>query len=172
MTTTKFNPKSGQNNPLRRVPGGFLVTRQREQLARAGRDIHGNQILPPNPHRIHFDEIELAKEQERVVDAALHGFTATDAATGERIDPATIVPEGVTITDVQVFDSVAEHHDREPEVFFENMEEFPDEYEMLKAEAKRRKKSFKKVASAAGWELVGPTDAKSMSLAESWQRRV
>lgn len=56
-------------------------------------------------------------------------------------------------------------------VNFDSGPEYMAEYDELRAEAKRRKKSFKKIASAAGWELIDP-NPKAVSRPESWQRRV
>lgn len=74
---------------------------------------------------------------------------------------------GIEITSVQIFDDVEIVN----YVNFDSGPEYMAEYDELRAEAKRRKKSFKKIASAAGWELVDP-NPKAVNRPESWQRRV
>lgn len=146
MTTTKFNPKTGQNNPLRRVPGGFLTTSQREQLARAGRDIHGNQILDPNPHRIHFDEIELPPKQPFASVAEMHDAMIDPSEHAVAYSEAIVKPVECETMDL-------------------------DTFEELRETARRRKKGFKRVAQDAGWTLNDPNN-KAVLLPESWTRQI
>lgn len=85
----------------------------------------------------------------------------------EPTEPFITLDGGIEITSVQIFDDVEIVN----YVNFDSGPEYMAEYDELCAEAKRRKKSFKKVASAAGWELIDP-NPKAVKLPESWQRRV